>query len=546
MSVADAQEDADALCQAGVALWRGGEHEAAAGTLARAVAAAPHNVTARNHLGNALLELGRADAALEHLDAAVSARPDIAALHYNLGNALAKLGRPVEAEATFRTALRLDPAHAGAHNNLGNTLRTLGRVDEAVACYRHAIALRPDLAGARNNLGSALLALHLPEEAEAALREALVQLPDYAEACNNLGGALLALDRPEEARAQFARAVQLDPAQVQARFGEALALLSLGRYREGWAAYESRWLDPRFREDERDYAMPVWRNDAGSSIAGRTVLLHAEQGLGDTIQFVRYAPLVRRLGARVVLEVQAPLVRLCADLADAVIATGEDLPPYHSHCPLLSLPHAFRTDLPTIPAPVPYLRADPARLAAWQATLGPPRGLRVGLAISGSAEHPEDQLRSIPAALLQPLLESPGVEFHLVQKDVREADVAVLRNAPDVRNHAGHLDDFVDTAALLSTLDLLVSVDTSVAHLAGALGIPVWLLLQSNADFRWMRLRTDSPWYPTMHLFRQTTPRRWEPVVARLADALRARADNFVQTRSGQTLYTCGVAEPNK
>ncbi len=521
---APSSADADGLWHAGLLLWKDGKRDDAVAMLTRAATLAPDRAELRNHLGNALLECGRGVDALAHLQAAAELWPDSASFLYNLGNALAAAGRPQDAETQFRAALRRDPEHPGAHNNLGNVLRALGRHDEAAACYRCAIAVQPDLAGTHNNLGSALLALHRPAEAEVALREALRLRPDYAEACNNLGGALLALDRPEEACPQFRRAVALDPAQVQARFGEALALLALGRYREGWAAYESRWRDPRFCEDERSYDMPLWDHAPSPSIAGRTLLLHAEQGLGDTIQFVRYVPMVCRLGARVVLEVQQPLVRLLAGMADAVIPAGADLPPCDAHCPLLSLPHAFGTELPTVPATIPYLHADDALKATWRTMLGPAAGLRVGLAISGSPEHPEDALRSIPAALLRPLLMLPGVEFHLVQKDVREADAATLGAVPGLKNHSDQLDDFADTAALLSTLDLLVSVDTSVAHLGGALGLPVWLLVQWNADFRWLRLRSDSPWYPTMRLFRQNQPQRWEPVVARVADALRDRA----------------------
>ncbi len=520
----DQTPDVDALCRLGLQLWRDGARAAALDTLAGAAARHPEHADARSNLGNALLELGRTAEALPHLEAAAALRADVAPTQYNLGNALLAAGRKEDAAARFRTALGLDPTHAGAHNNLGNALRALGRLDEAVACYRRAVALRPDLAGAHNNLGSTLLALHRPAEAETALRAALRCRPDDADACNNLGGALLARDRPEEALAQFRRAVALDAAQVQARFGESLALLALGRYREGWAAYESRWLDPRFCEDERSYEVPLWRNAPGSTIAGRTLLLHAEQGLGDTIQFVRYVPLVRRLGARVVLEAQAPLLRLLDGMADAMIEAGADLPPCDAHCPLLSLPLAFGTELPTIPATIPYLRSDTALTAAWRQALGPRTGLRVGLSISGSPEHPEDALRSIPAALLRQLLLLPGVEFHLVQKQLRESDAAVLRELPGVRIHADRLSDFADTAALLAALDLLVSVDTSVAHLGGALGLPVWLLVQSNADFRWLRVRSDSPWYPTLLLFRQTEPQRWEPALARVADALRRRA----------------------
>ena len=523
----DQTPDVDALCRLGLQLWRDGARAAALDTLAGAAARHPEHADARSNLGNALLELGRTAEALPHLEAAAALRADVAPTRYNLGNALLAAGRKEDAAARFRTALGLDPTHAGAHNNLGNALRALGRLDEAVACYRRAVALRPDLAGAHNNLGSTLLALHRPAEAETALRAALRCRPDDADACNNLGGALLARDRPEEALAQFRRAVALDAAQVQAQFGESLALLALGRYREGWAAYESRWLDPRFCEDERSYDVPLWRNAPGSAIAGRTLLLHAEQGLGDTIQFCRYAPLVAARGARVVLEVQPPLLRppTATWPGRRWSGRGRDAaavrPALPAAQPAARLRHRAADDPGDDSLSAPATRRC---TAAWRQALGPRAGPRVGLAISGSPEHPEDALRSIPAALLRPLLMLPGVEFHVVQKEFRERDAAVLRELPGVRIHADRLSDFADTAALLAALDLLVSVDTSVAHLGGALGLPVWLLVQSNADFRWLRVRSDSPWYPTLLLFRQTEPQRWEPALARVADALRRRA----------------------
>jgi len=519
---AAASDEAEALYSLGNRLWREGARQAALAAFEEAVALAPGDAEARNNFGNALLETGQADAAIPQLEAVIALRPDHAAAHYNLGNALLAAGRAEDAAASFRAALRCNPEHAGAHNNLGNALRALGQPAEAAASYREAVRRLPREAGAHNNLAAALLALHRPAEAVAALRAALRCDPDHADACNNLGGALLALDRPEEALTWFRRASALDAAQVQARFGESLALLTLGRFREGWEAYESRWLDPQFCRDERTYDAPLWQ---GEDVTGRTLLLHAEQGLGDTIQFARYAPLLRRRGARVVLEVQAPLVTLLRNLGEDVVAAGDDLPPHDARCPLLSLPRLFRTELPTVPAETPYLHADPALRARWRAVLGPRTLPRVGLALSGSAEHPEDALRSIPAETLRPLLALPCIEWHLVQKELRDADAAVLHAHPNLRNHARRLGDFADTAALLAELDLLVSVDTSVAHLAGALALPVWLLVQSNPDFRWLRMRADSPWYPTMRLFRQTEMLRWAVTVARVAQALRARYD---------------------
>ncbi len=428
---------------------------------------------------------------------------------------------PQAAAACFAEAASLAPGHAGAHNNLGNALRALGRGEEAVACYRRTVALRPDLAGAHSNLGLTLLALHRPAEAAQAFRAALRCRPDDAEACSNLGGALLALDRPAAAVRWFRRALAHDGTLAEARFGEALGLLALGRFRAGWAAYESRWQDPRFLAETRHDDLPQWRGPPGRALAGRTLLLHAEQGYGDTLQFVRYVPLLRRLGARVVLEVEAPLLRLLDGIADRVIAAGAAVPRCDLCCPLLSLPHAFRTGWREIPAAVPYLAAPPALRRRWRRRLGARDGrLRVGLVLSGSATDPDDALRSLPAAVARMLLALPGIAFHLVQPALRETEAAVLREAGTAYSHAGRLTDFAETAGLLGALDLLVSVDTAAAHLGGALGMPVWLLLPFVADFRWLRRRSDSPWYPTMRLFRQETPGDWAPVIARIAAAL--------------------------
>jgi tetratricopeptide (TPR) repeat protein len=480
--------------------------------------ARPDDADAQMFHGNALAELGRRPEAIEAYRAALLLHPGHGPAQYNLGNALLASGDPAGADAAYEAALALVPDHAGCLNNRGNALRQLGRAAEAAASYRAALALRPEVAGTHSNLASALLALHQPEAALAHLQTALRLDPDYAEACDNMGGALLALDQPEAALPWFRRAVELDSGQVQARFGEAMALLALGRLREGFAAYEARWLDPRFRADTREYSAPLWLGETDP--AGRTMLLHAEQGFGDTIQFARYAPLLRARGARVVLEVQAPLVGLLAPLADAVVASGEPLPRHDFRTPLLSLPHACGTELDSIPAGVPYL----ARREPLAGLRGP--GLNVALTIAGNREHPEDGLRSLPAALLAPLLALPGVTWHLVAHELSEADAAWVAGHPALRR-AAPPRDFIDTAAVLAAMDLVLSVDTAVAHLAGALGLPVWTLLQHAADFRWLRGREDSPWYPTMRLFRQAPHRRWEPVLTQVAAALEQAAATF-------------------
>jgi tetratricopeptide (TPR) repeat protein len=506
-------DDPAAWVALGYALWMGGDRAQAIAALEQALVVDPTCAEAHNNLGNAALELGERDRAIAHYEAALRARPEHAQGHYNLGNALLAMDRKEAAIASFERAIALMPDHAGAHNNLGNALRAQGRIEEGLAHYRRAVALRPDFTGTLNNIALALLSLHRPAEALAPLAELLAREPNHAEAANNLGGALLALDRLEEAVAAFRRAVAADPDVVQARFGAALGLLGMGRFIEGWAEYESRWLDPRFRDGKPDPPAPRWQ---GEALAGRTILLHAEQGLGDTIQFVRYAPLVAARGGAVVLQVPPSLKPLLAPLAPMVLGDNEALPPIDLHCPLLSLPHIFATDLATIPADIPYLRADPQRVGRF-GYLRPARGRRrVGVVFSGSASHSDDALRSIPAAEFLPPLIEAGAQIHVLQTDLRPADRDALAAMEGVDVHAADIADFADTAALASLMDLVISVDTSVAHLAGAMGKPVWTLLQHSSDFRWMRLRTDSPWYPTMRLFRQPEPGDWASVLARV------------------------------
>jgi tetratricopeptide (TPR) repeat protein len=516
--LANRPEDATAHFGLGTALWTSGTREEAIAYLARAVELDPGNADARSYYGNSLSAIGRFADAAKQYRSALELEPDAPELHYNLGNMLLATGQAAEAEACYHATLARKPDHAGAHNNLGNALRGQGRHEKAINCYRRALDLRPEYFGTQNNIGSALLALHRPAEAIPYFQDALAARPDYAEACNNLGGAMLALGRPGEAVGWFQRAVELDPDQEQARFGEALALLAMGDFRRGWRAYEARWRNPQFIEDTPEFFQPRWSGD--ESVVGKTILLHAEQGLGDTIQFVRYAPLLRARGATVVLSVPTPLTTLFEDLADIVIPQAETFPPHDLHCPLMSLPLAFGTELDTIPADIRYLLANQSLVERWSAKLGARKKPRVGIAWSGSADHPEDALRSIPLREFLPPLRTGTVELHVLQTDISPADQAVLDGATDVVVHRAMLSDFSATAALISCLDLVISVDTSVAHLAGALGAPTWLLIQSSADFRWMRDRMDSPWYPTMRLFRQKTLLEWAPVLSAVAAAL--------------------------
>ncbi len=508
---------AAALCALGSALWRAGQREEGLTRLQQAVQADPGHADGLTNLGNALSALGRPEEA-EHLYRSVlTGRPDDAGMHFNIGCAWLAAGDGSRAEAAFRAVLALRPDDAAALNNLGSALRRQDRPADALDYYRRAVALRPDLAGMHGNVGSALLALGRADAALAHLRTAARLAPDNAEACNNLGGVLLALDQAPEAAGWFRLAVRHDPDHCQARFGLGLALLAQGALRAGWEEYEARWFDPTFTADEPSFEHPAWNGDA--PVAGRTVLLHAEQGLGDTLQFVRYAPLLRARGARVVLQVQAPLTALLADLAELVIARDAVPPPFDLHCPLLSLPRAFGTELHSIPASVPYLRVPPAHQALWSARLGKRRRRRIGIAVAGDASHPEDAQRSIPAEAFLAAFAGVDAELHVLQKHIRAGDAPVLAG---LHVHDPLIEDFRDTAALVALMDLVVTVDTALAHLAGGLGVPVWVLLQHGADFRWLRKRTDSPWYPTARLFRQPHYGDWRSVLAEVNAALRS------------------------
>jgi Tfp pilus assembly protein PilF len=459
--------------------------------------------------GNRAMAAGDARTAVECYRAALAAAGDDAGLYYNLGNALRAGGDDAGAEAALRRAIALAPVLAAAHNNLGNLLRATGRPAEALEAYRHALHLAPHDFQVRGNLGTALLDLQRPEEALVFFAQAVAAAPADAQARINLAGALMLNHEPAAALDEYRRARSLAPALPDARFGEAVALLTLGDWAAGWEAYEARLRDPRF--PQIDMAQPRWRGDA--PLGGRTLLLIAEQGLGDTLQFCRYTRPLRERGARVVLQVQPALRRLLGGLADAVAVPGEALPPFDAWCPLMSLPYAFRTTPETVPA-APYLTAEPARRGRWRRRLGPRRGLRVGLAWAGNVTHPFDALRSLPVAALAPLLAVEGIEVHALQPDAEAADERIAA-------HAG-IADFADTAALIELMDVVISVDTAIAHLAGALGRPVWILLPYAADFRWMLERSDSPWYPSARLFRQARPKDWTGPVGAVASALGA------------------------
>jgi hypothetical protein len=428
-----------------------------------------------------------------------------------------------EALSAYDSGLRVAPDDPELHNGRGVTLLELRRPAEARDDFERALAADSDCLDALGNLGNALLKLNRPEEALAAYDRALKIVPNNAQLLTNRAVALRRLDRPQEALMSAARALAEKPDFARARFVAGVTHLTLGNFAAGWRGYEARWGVGALASQRRNFAAPQWRG--AEALAGKTILLHAEQGFGDAIQFMRYAPLVAARGADVVLEVRRELMRLAASLPGVAttVAYGDALPPFDRHCPLLSLPLAFATHEATIPAGIPYLQPVGDDIAAWRARL-PQRRPLIGLCWSGEHMYDNDLNRSVPLATLAPLLDVPGVQFVSLQRDLRDEDALHLARRSELVSIGQQFTDFADTAAAIAALDLVISVDTAVAHLAGALGKPLFLLLPLAADFRWLRERSDSPWYPTARLFRQPRFGDWASVVA----AVRAEVQQIV------------------
>jgi tetratricopeptide (TPR) repeat protein len=557
---------AEAQNNLGAALRHQGKWAEAAARYQQALRLRPDYPDALNNLGDALQGLGRLEEAAASYRRALRLRPNYPEAHTNLGNVLNRLERPDEAQAHHREALRLRPAYAEAHSNLGNTLVTQRKYAEAEACYREALRHKPDYAEAHHNLGTALAEQGRLAEAEACYREALRLRPDYIDACGNLATALMGQGKAGEAAAVYERILEYKPDSPDAHLSRAMACLGMGRWEEGWADYEWRWRCPDF--GTMPYTQPLW--DA-SPLDGRTILLWAEQGLGDTLLAVRYAPFVRRRGGTVLLACPKALLRLLAGFpgVDQVLEQGGPLPAFDCHAPLMGLPAVFRTTPETVPAEVPYLFADPALVEHWRRELtfagasglcptgshkpeapakgnvsgastlcptdphkpeAPAKGnvppLKVGIAWQGNPRFKADRQRSIPLAQFAALAAVPGVRLFSLQKgagseQLRDVSFPVVDLGNRLDEDAGA---FMDTAAVMKNLDLVIAPDTAVTHLAGALGVPVWLALPFSAHWLWLMNREDSPWYPSVRLFRQRTWGNWEDVFGRMAAELGRRA----------------------
>jgi Flp pilus assembly protein TadD len=458
---------------------------------------------------------------------AVAFNPAFKEAWMNLGLAVLAQNRPDEALSYQREALRLDPDSAEAQNNLGMVHYAQGHVAEAENCFRAALRLRSDYASATLNLGSTRQVFNYVDEAEGLFRRALALGVDPARAQSNLALALMEQGRHAEAEACCREALALRPNYPEASANLALALLATGQLQEGWREYESRWQVEAMSTPAPLLSEPRW---TGQKLNGETVLLYAEQGFGDTLQFCRYAPMVAAAGGRVILVVPKSLRRLMTTLEGVarVLCEEDDvLPPFDYHCPLLSLPLAFGTTMATIPGPFSYLRADPSPFSDFLTGLS---GLKVGLVWAGKSRATQphaaaiDKRRSMPLTVMAPLLSVPGCSFVSLQLGDPASQIHALPRAAPLHHISSDTTDWADTAALIAGLDLVIAVDTAVAHLAGALGKPVWMLNRFDSCWRWFLNRDDTPWYPSMRQFRQTSRGDWTSVIQRVKDALTERA----------------------
>lgn len=484
---------------------------------------APQQVEVYMHLATLYRQRGELDEAAASLEGLLRVKPDSYQAYTNLGTLYRERGRLDEAIANYQQALRINPSFVQAHNNLAVTLAQRDRHDEAQASYREALRLSPTFAEAHSNLGNLLREREQFAEALACYDEAIRLNPGFAKAHNNRGMDLLELGRVEEALASFERSLQFQADNAEAHMNRGVALLLLGRLAEGWPDYDWRTRCKGYPETPLD--LPLWD---GYDLKGKTILLTSEQGLGDTIQFIRYAPLVKERGATVVATCPLLLYPLLAGTPNTGI---DQLVPKLPHVANLatvqvllpSLPGMFHPTLDTVLARVPYLAADPARVAFWRQELAAYEGLKIGIAWKGSPANPRDRWRTVPLMQFAPLAQVKGIHLFSLQVGPGREELDALADRFTVTDLGGRFDtsSFIDAAAAVKNLDLIITVDTALAHLAGALAVPVWVALPFAPDWRWMLHREDSSWYPTMRLFRQRQRGNWQQVFERIAGELR-------------------------
>lgn len=504
----------------GSVAFRRGDHDTAVDLLGKVVRQDPARIQAVITLGEVQLALSRFSEAASNFRKAVSARPEDWVQFYNLGLALRGLGQLDEAAKVLERCRDLADADASSPwNALGDIYRSQGRLEEALACFEQALRIAPGFSMAQNNLGITLHALGRSVEAIAGLEKAIGMNPEDPELRYNLGCSLQETGQTRPAIEAYRQAIALRSDYAAAHWNLAHSLLRAGEFAEGWREYEWRWQTVQTADT---YPQPFWTGDAA---AGRTLLIWEEQGLGDTIQFIRFAPLLAKQGWKVVVVVQKALKRLLDGLPGVeIVARGEALPHFDVHAPMLSLPHLLGVTADAVPAPAPYLAADPARIALWRDWLQSRPGLRVGLVWQGNPTAKVDKGRSIPLACLAPLAAIPHIRLISLQKNEGVEQLDGLPTGMTVETLGADFDAgpgaFLDSAAVMMNLDLVITSDTAIAHLAGALGRPVWVLLQAVPDWRWLDGRADCPWYPSMRLFHQTRAGDWDGLAQRVAGEL--------------------------
>lgn len=513
---------ADTQCHLGVVHWNLGRFEAAANAYKTALKLNPAYPEALNNLCMVTQDGFKSpESALTLVDRAIKLRPDYADAYNNRGNVLQALDRYDEALASYDKSIDLKPDSASAHNNRGNALRKLGRLTDALSAYQEAIHLRPDYAEAFCNMGCTLADLGQVDDARVFYRRTLTLDPLFAKAHFNMAALADRAGNRVLALACLDRSIALDPAFPDAYWNKSLLKLLLGDFKEGFELYEWGWKN-KIRGAGRGFKQPLWLGK--ESISGKRLLIHQEQGIGDCIHYARYVEAAVAMGATVIVETVAPLIPLLKSLKAPcqLVAVGEPLPDFDCYVPLMSLPLAFGTTLETLPPAKPYLFSETARVGKWSRRLGSRSRPRVGLAWSGSTLHKNDHNRSMALKELLPLLSLP-LEFHCLQKEVRDEDTTCLPALPMIHTHDAFIGDFADTAALVELMDLVITVDTSVAHVAGAMGKPVWIMLPVAPDWRWLLDREDSLWYPNVRLFRQDQPGDWDAVIRNVRTAVMDR-----------------------
>ena len=505
----------------GIALGVQGRHEAAVATFEQALRLKPDYHEARLNLAGALSDLGRFDEAANAYREAIKLRPDDARARKNLGITLSKQNKLDDAVATYREAIKLRPDYADAHNDLGIALARQFKFAEAAESYRRAIAHRANYAEAHNNLGNTLRNLGQFDAAVSAYDKAVELKPQYADAYNNRGIAFAELTRFDEAVASYSRCLELRPGHADAHLNRSLTRLRQGDFARGWAEYE--WRLRKRGVPPKPPTQPAWN---GFPPAGLTIRLVGEQGLGDSLQFIRYAAILKARGASVVFESQERLLKILARTTglDAIFAHGQEPPPHDFYAPLLSVPGMIGTGLDSIPADVPYVHPDPALVDYWRRELAAYPEFKVGINWQGNKDYAGDFHRSMALTHFAALARVPGVRLFSLQKNAGTEQLKALDGAFPVVDLGPRLDEangpFMDTAAVMKNLDLFITSDTAVVHLAGAMGVPVWVALSAAPGWQWMAGREDSPWYPTMRLFRQPRLGEWTSVFERIAAEL--------------------------